>query len=218
VVILVIDELGMFPVEPESQSPVFVNPDGPMTLKRTFQLMAAPTRSVHIFRAARHVELTELETQPLRMLWLDASLGAAAKEALDAAVTKALDHGVYLYAIQATSGPISLRISVFRGTLAGHISMNTRKSSVRGRSDRRCSSAERGTGSRLTRSVYNRRSNQVVNRRVVPIPLRTIPPSGCIAAVLLWSSGLPTVCAQEVRDNAASFYVGRISSVDACTT
>jgi hypothetical protein len=69
--------------------------------------MAAPTRSVHIFGAARHVELTEMETQPLRMSALDASLGAAAEEALDAAVTKALDHGVYLYAIQPTSGPIS---------------------------------------------------------------------------------------------------------------
>jgi hypothetical protein len=41
------------------------------------------------------------------MLRLDASLGAAAKEALDAAVAEALDHGVYLYAIQATSGPMS---------------------------------------------------------------------------------------------------------------
>jgi hypothetical protein len=36
--------------------------------------------------------------------------------------------------------------------------------------------------------------------------------AGCIAAVLLWSA---SACAQEVRDNAASFYVGRISSVNA---
>jgi hypothetical protein len=49
----------------------------------------------------------------------------------------------------------------------------------------------------------------------VPIHSRTIPPSGCIAAVLLWSSGSPAVCAQEVRDRATSFYVGRISSADA---
>src|SRR5215218_7737315 len=42
------------------------------------------------------------------MLRLDTSLRAAAK-ALDAAVTKALDHGVYLYAIQATSGSAGLK-------------------------------------------------------------------------------------------------------------
>jgi hypothetical protein len=67
--------------------------------------MAAPTRPIHILRATRRIQLTELQAQPLPMLRLDASLRAAAKEALDAAVTKALDHGVYLYAIQATSAP-----------------------------------------------------------------------------------------------------------------
>ena len=39
--------------------------------------------------------------------------------------------------------------------------------------------------------------------------------AGSIAAVLLWSCGLPAIYAQEVPDNAASFYVGRISSVNA---
>ena len=33
--------------------------------------------------------------------------------------------------------------------------------------------------------------------------------------MLLWSSGLTAACAQETRDKAASFYVGRISSVNA---
>jgi hypothetical protein len=49
----------------------------------------------------------------------------------------------------------------------------------------------------------------------VPIHSRTIPPSGCIAAVLLWSCGVHAVHAEEVRDHATSFYVGRISSADA---
>jgi hypothetical protein len=100
----------MLPIEPERQSPVFIDPDSPMTFEPTFQWMAAPTRPIHILRAARRIQLTELEAQPLRMLWLDASLGAAAKEALDAAVAEALDHGVYLYAIQATSAPISANL------------------------------------------------------------------------------------------------------------
>ena len=81
-----------------------------MSVKPTLQWMAAPTRPIHILRAARRIQLTELEAQPLRMLRLDASLRAAAKEALDAAVAEALDHGVYLYAIQATSAPMSAHL------------------------------------------------------------------------------------------------------------
>jgi hypothetical protein len=110
VVILVIDELGMLPIEPERQSPVFINPDSPMVLEPTFQRMAAPTRPIHILRAARRIQLTELEAQPFRMLRLDASLGAAAEETLDATVAETLDHGVYLYAIQATSAPMSANL------------------------------------------------------------------------------------------------------------
>ena len=49
---------------------------------------------------------------------------------------------------------------------------------------------------------------------MVPIRSRTLLLSVCIAAVLGFS-GLPAVRAQEVPDNAASFYVGRISSVNA---
>jgi hypothetical protein len=81
-----------------------------MPFEPTFRRMAAPTRPIHILRATRRIQLTELQAQPLPMLRLDASLRAAAKEALDAAVTKALDHGVYLDAIQATSWPTSTHL------------------------------------------------------------------------------------------------------------
>ncbi len=64
------------------------------------------------------------------MLRLDASLGAAAKEALDAAVAEALDHGVYLYAIQATSRPLSATYRRFQRRIGTDISMSSRNKPV----------------------------------------------------------------------------------------
>jgi hypothetical protein len=53
--------------------------------------------SVASFRRPRQPNVLQADPS------VDGSLGAAAKEALDAAVAEALDHGVYLYAIQATN-------------------------------------------------------------------------------------------------------------------
>ena len=54
--------------------------------------MQLPAWGVHILGCSRVVQGKKLATQSLRVLRLDAGLGAGAEEALDTFVPEALDH------------------------------------------------------------------------------------------------------------------------------
>ena len=98
-VVPVIDQDRVRTLKRESESPVFINPHGPMPCKIAFECMPAPAWQVHIRGAARCIECAQLEAQTFRVLRLNPSLGALAEKTLDAVVAKAFDHEL-LYRIE----------------------------------------------------------------------------------------------------------------------
>ncbi|CAN5209240.1 hypothetical protein BH20ACI2_BH20ACI2_24450 [soil metagenome] len=91
-IILIIDQNGVFPVKGKCEPPVTTHIHRPMTGNITVQLMQSPSRSVHILWPFRIVQSKELSLQFPGMFRLDAGFRAAFEKLLDPAVSKALDH------------------------------------------------------------------------------------------------------------------------------
>ena len=90
--ILVVDEHGVFAFKCKRESPILIHPYSPTSFLITLQRMRSPARDSHIVRTARRMEPAELKLQPLRMLRLDAGLRARAKERLEPGIAEGANH------------------------------------------------------------------------------------------------------------------------------
>ena len=91
-VILVVDEHGVFAFKCKREPPILVHPYGPTPFLITLQGMQSPAWDSHIIRTARRMKPAELKLQPLRMLRLDAGLRARAKERLEPGMAEGANH------------------------------------------------------------------------------------------------------------------------------
>ncbi len=73
-IVLIIDQDCIDAFEYERQPPILIYPHRPVTLKITLERMQTPPGSVHILRAEGGVQLTQLQPQTLRVLWLNTGL------------------------------------------------------------------------------------------------------------------------------------------------
>ena len=94
VIILIVDQDGVFTFEGKCQTPIPADAYGPVVLERAFQRMKPPTRRIHIGRSFRVIEGKELNPQLIRVLGLNSSLRARSKKPFDATMPEALDHSV----------------------------------------------------------------------------------------------------------------------------
>lgn len=92
VIVLIIDENGIFAIKGEGQPPVPIHPHRPMILHATFKRMQSPAGDVHIGRRLRPIEVLHLPRQPCRVVRLNAGFGARIEERLDATMPETLDH------------------------------------------------------------------------------------------------------------------------------
>jgi hypothetical protein len=92
VVVLIVHDDSISTFKLESQSPILIDPNRPVTIQQPLQGVQPPPGPIHIRRSGSRIELTQLQPQPLGMLGLNASLGARSKEPLNAIVAEAKDH------------------------------------------------------------------------------------------------------------------------------
>jgi len=83
VVILVVDERGVFAFKCKREPPILIHPYSPTAFLIPSQGMQSPAWYSHIIRTARRMKPAELELQPHRMLRLDAGLRARTKARLE---------------------------------------------------------------------------------------------------------------------------------------
>jgi len=91
VVILVVDEHGIFAFEGKQQPPVAPHRHRPVAREIAFPRMQMPPRNGHVFRTAGKVQTVELARQPRRMPGAYPGLAAMSEEAFEALVPKAPD-------------------------------------------------------------------------------------------------------------------------------
>ena len=90
-IVVIINQHGVFALEREGQSPIATHIHRPMALPVAMERMQSPSRSIHILDGFGVVECEELPAQSFCMLWLNPSFRSF-KEPLDAFVSEALYH------------------------------------------------------------------------------------------------------------------------------
>lgn len=93
VVVLIVDENGIFALELERQSPASAHLYSPMTFLLAFQSMELPTRLVHVLGAPCNIQSLKLTCQPCSVHRLNTRLGPFQEEAYNAVVAATPDHG-----------------------------------------------------------------------------------------------------------------------------
>jgi len=93
VIVEVIHQFHISPVETENYSPIAVNPDGVKPLQVPAQRMKMPAGRGYIFRLCSDIQSSQLQAQLRGMVWLNTCLRAAPKERLQSPVPEAFDHG-----------------------------------------------------------------------------------------------------------------------------
>ncbi|GAV19962.1 hypothetical protein MMIC_P0923 [Mariprofundus micogutta] len=78
--ILIINQHSIFALKSECQAPVSIHPKRPMTFKVTFECIQLPAGNIHIFRRNRSIKSSQLSSQLLCMLCLNASIAAGLKK------------------------------------------------------------------------------------------------------------------------------------------
>lgn len=78
-VVLIVNQLGVLPIEFEGQPPVLIDPNCVVAAQVALQRMESPAGPIHVLRPDCCIELTELQAKSFRVFRLDASLGAGAK-------------------------------------------------------------------------------------------------------------------------------------------
>jgi hypothetical protein len=91
-VIPIVDVKNILSLEPKDQPNISIHPDRPKTLKRSFQWMEPPSRSVHVFLFSRNVETCQLKTEPTFMGRLNAGFRARQKKFFDSFASKCFYH------------------------------------------------------------------------------------------------------------------------------
>jgi hypothetical protein len=80
VIVLVIDEDGVFIFELEREPPIAIHFDRPMASHIAFQSMQIPSGDVHSRRIIRGIQYAELDSEFLLVRRLNPSLAAGEKE------------------------------------------------------------------------------------------------------------------------------------------
>ena len=93
-VVLIIDEDGVFAFKLERQPPVSADADCPVIFEFRSQPVKVPARSTHVDRLPGVIEGKQLQPQLAGVFGLNSSFRSRAEEFLHTAVPKALDHPV----------------------------------------------------------------------------------------------------------------------------
>lgn len=100
-IIPVVHQLYVFPMEQKRQSPIPTDLDRPVSLKISLQAMQVVARRIHIFRPAGHVKGSQQPAQPFRMFGLNTGFGARSGKALQPFMAVAPNLCIaYIYAIR----------------------------------------------------------------------------------------------------------------------
>ena len=91
-VVVTINEHGIFPFEGKSEPPVAAYGHRPVAFQFPMERMQPPAGGVHVLRGSGIVQRKELLAQPLCMSSLDFGFRPCSEEQLDAFVAKAPDH------------------------------------------------------------------------------------------------------------------------------
>jgi hypothetical protein len=91
-IVLIINEHGVFSFECESKAPVATYRHRPMASERAVQRMQPPAGRVHVFRRAGVVQSEKLFAEPLDMARLNFGFRSRPEEKLDSFMAKAFDH------------------------------------------------------------------------------------------------------------------------------
>lgn len=95
-VILVVNQFGIFALKAKCQAPVAIYPYRPVAEKFSTQLVQAPIWDIHIFRPGCVVQDGKLELQPCRVMGLYAFLAACSEKSLKPFMPERFDHDALL--------------------------------------------------------------------------------------------------------------------------
>lgn len=91
-VVLIIDEDGILPIEPKCKSPIPINANRPVGRKVFGQSMKLPSGNVHLFGPCGSIQESKLVKELRGMARLNSSLRTGQKELLDPLIPKAAYH------------------------------------------------------------------------------------------------------------------------------
>ena len=92
VIVLVVHEYGIFNLERKGESPVLVDPHGPVSFHLALQRVQSPARERHVCGRFRTVEAGQLQTQPLRVRRLNSGFTTRLKIDLKVPMSEGFDH------------------------------------------------------------------------------------------------------------------------------
>ena len=92
VVVAVIHQHRVGAVESKRHSPIAAHPNRPVTGQLTFEWVQPPAGQAHVLRAAGHIELRQLPSQPGSMSRLNPRLAAGPEEGFKPLVNKSSNH------------------------------------------------------------------------------------------------------------------------------
>ena len=91
-VVLIINEHGIFPLEGEGETPIAADRHRPMVLQFPVKGVQLPAWGVHVFRRSRVIQREELLPQSLGMARLDFGSRSRPEKQFHAFVTEAFYH------------------------------------------------------------------------------------------------------------------------------
>jgi len=102
VIVLIVHDIRICAVEAERESPVLIDPNGPLPGQIALQGVQSPAWPVHVPGAAGYIEAAKLQAQPPGMLRLNTSFRAGLEEPLQPSMAEALNQGkLYRTTIQS---------------------------------------------------------------------------------------------------------------------
>src|SRR3954471_5948170 len=90
-IVMVVDQYGVGVFKGESEPPILINPDRPMSSQIAGEGVQFPPRAVHISWPPGRVQQRQLCAQPSRVFWLNARLRSRVEELLDTFVPEGFD-------------------------------------------------------------------------------------------------------------------------------
>ena len=110
-IIFVLDVIGIFPDKSEGDSPVSANLYRPCAPTIALEWVKIQTGKIHIIGRYGHIQTTENDPQPIRMLGLDTCFASGGKEPLKPFVLEAADHSQQCNPVRYSMQPKPLQNS-----------------------------------------------------------------------------------------------------------